>query len=147
MTSNHKYQQLSYDDRRTIAIGREHGLSVRAIARHRPPAARWPATSPARTTAATFAQQRCERRRRFAGAAPKLVAGNALFEQVHTWLGLLWSPPKIAVRLAKLHPHEGALGVSHETIYNAIYAQPRGELKRELVACLRMARAKRWPRS
>jgi IS30 family transposase len=39
MTSNHKYQQLSYDDRRTIAIGREHGLSVRAIARilNRPP--------------------------------------------------------------------------------------------------------------
>ena len=37
--------------------------------------------------------------------------------------------------------------VSHETIYNGIYAQPRGELKRELIACLRMARAKRWPRS
>ena len=37
--------------------------------------------------------------------------------------------------------------VSHETIYNVIYAQPRGELRRELVACLRMARATRWPRS
>ena len=34
-----------------------------------------------------------------------------------------------------------------QTIYNVIYAQPRGELKRELIACLRMARAKRWPRS
>ena len=37
--------------------------------------------------------------------------------------------------------------MSHETIYNVIYAQPRGELKRELIACLRMSRATRWPRS
>ena len=36
---------------------------------------------------------------------------------------------------------------SHETIYNVIYAPPRGELKRELIACQRMAHAKRWPRS
>ena len=63
------------------------------------------------------------------------------------WLHLRWSPQQIAAHLAKLHPHESALRVSHETIYNVIYAQPRGELKRELVACLRMARVKRWPRS
>ena len=35
--------------------------------------------------------------------------------------------------------------MSHESIYTCIYAQPRGELKKELVSCLRMAHAKRWP--
>ena len=117
MTLNQKYQQLSYDDRRTIAIGREQGLSIsREMARNQP----------GPNYSCHFAQQRCERRQRFAGAAPKLVVGNALFEQVRTWLGLFWSPQQIAAHLAKLHPHESALRVSHETIYNAIYAQPRG---------------------
>ncbi len=37
--------------------------------------------------------------------------------------------------------------MSHESIYTCIYAQPRSELKKELVSCLRMAHAKRWPRS
>lgn len=54
---------------------------------------------------------------------------------------------QIAAHLTKLHPTEAAKRVSHETIYNVIYAQPRGELRKELIACLRMARAKRWPRS
>ena len=36
---------------------------------------------------------------------------------------------------------------SHETLYNVIYAQPRGELMRELIDGLRTARAKRWLRS
>ena len=62
-------------------------------------------------------------------------------------LRLLWSPRQIAAHLAKLHPSGSAMRVSHETIYNTIYAQPRGELRRELIACQRMARAKRWPRS
>jgi len=45
--------------------------------------------------------------------------------------------------------HKGRYGyrVSHETIYNCIYAQPVGELKRELVACMRQAHNKRLPRS
>ena len=37
--------------------------------------------------------------------------------------------------------------MSHETIYNVIYAQPRGELKREVIACLRMSRTTCRPRS
>lgn len=78
---------------------------------------------------------------------PKLLAGNRLCDTITPLLRLLWSPQQIAAHLAKLHPHEAALRESHETIYNVVYVQPRGELKRELVACLRRARAKRWPRS
>ncbi|MBC7547253.1 MAG: hypothetical protein H7224_01220 [Polaromonas sp.] len=84
-------------------------------------------------------------RRHFGRPAPKLQAGNALFEFITDLLRQRWSPQRIAAHLAKLHPHEASQRASHETIYNGIYAQLRGELKRELVACLRMARAKRWP--
>ena len=146
------YTQLDYKQRETIAIGREQGLSIRAIARilNRSPSSisrELTRNQPGPSYSCHFAQQRYERRRRFAHPVPKLVAGNALFETITALLRLRWSPQQIAAHLAKLHPHEAALRVSHETIYNVIYAQPRGELKRELVACLRMARAKRWPRS
>ena len=146
------YTQLDYKQRETIAIGREQGLSIRAIARILKRSASTISrelrrNQPGPCYSCYFAQQRYERRRRFARPAPKLVVGNALFETIAALLGLYWSPQQIAAHLAKLHPQEAALRVSHETIYNVIYAQPRGELKRELVSCLRMARAKRWPRS
>ena len=100
MTSNQKYQQLSYDDRRTKAIGRQQGLSIRAIARilNRPPStisSEMARNQPGPNYSCHFAQQRCEHRRRLTCAAPKLVVGNALFEQVRTWLGLFWSPSKL----------------------------------------------------
>ena len=147
-----KYQQLGIEDRRTIAIGWEQGLSIRAIARILNRSASTVSREIARNApggsySCSFAQQRFVRRRRFGRPAPKLQPGNRLFESVTELLGRLWSPQQIAAHLAKLHPHEAAQRASHETIYNVIYAQPRGELKRELVACLRMARAKRWPRS
>ena len=55
-----------------------------------------------------------------------------------------WSPEQIALTLAALCH---GCRVSTETIYNCIYAQPVGELKRELVTCLRHAHNKRVPRS
>ena len=146
------YKQLDYQQRETIAISREQGLGVRAIARilNRSPSSisrELARNQPGPAYSCHFAQQRHERRRQFARPGAKLVTGNALFETITALLRLLWSPQQIAAHLAKLHPHEASLRVCHETIYNVIYAQPRGELKRELVACLRMARAKRWPRS
>lgn len=152
-TENH-YKQLDYQDRLAIALGKEQGLSIRAIARMLGRSASTISrelcrNQPSLNTSysCTFAQQRYERRRHFARPAPKLAVGSALFEQVRGYLHLGWSPEQIAAHLSKLHPCQAALRASHESIYNTIYAQPRGELKRELVACLRMARAKRWPRS
>ena len=58
-----------------------------------------------------------------------------------------WSPEQIANRLPIDFPDDGAMRVSHEAIYQALYVQGRGALRRELTACLRTGRALRVPRA
>jgi IS30 family transposase len=58
-----------------------------------------------------------------------------------------WSPEQIARRLPFDFPDDATMRVSHEAIYQALYVQGRGALKRELVACLRTGRALRVPRA
>ena len=57
-----------------------------------------------------------------------------------------WSPEQISRRLVVDFPDDEAMRISHEAIYQALYIQGRGALKRELVACLRTGRALRKPR-
>lgn len=57
-----------------------------------------------------------------------------------------WSPEQIAHRLPIDFPNDTAMRISHEAIYQALYIQGRGALRRELVACLRTGRALRVPR-
>jgi IS30 family transposase len=66
---------------------------------------------------------------------------------VRTRLDLKWSPQQIAATLKRVFPDEPERHVSHETIYTAIYAQPWGELRKQLVACLRHGRSTRLPRT
>ncbi len=58
-----------------------------------------------------------------------------------------WSPEQIARRLKVEFPDDESMRISHEAIYQALYVQGRGALKRELVACLRTGRALRVPRA
>jgi IS30 family transposase len=79
--------------------------------------------------------------------ACKLEINPALAERVTADLRAWWSPTQIAHRLRDEHPDDEAMQVSHETIYKSIYVQGRGELRRELAACLRSGRARRQPHS
>jgi transposase, IS30 family len=58
-----------------------------------------------------------------------------------------WSPEQISNRLRVEFAHDESMRISHEAIYQALYVQGRGALKRELVACLRTGRALRVPRA
>ncbi|MBB1055655.1 IS30 family transposase, partial [Dietzia sp. B44] len=57
-----------------------------------------------------------------------------------------WSPEQISNRLKVDFPEDESMRISHEAIYQALYIQGRGALKRELVTCLRTGRALRVPR-
>jgi IS30 family transposase len=75
------------------------------------------------------------------GSCPRLAA------QVAEWLTELWSPEEIARRLRLEFPDDPMMQVSHETIYQSLFVQGRGGLRRELHRCLRSGRAQRRPRN
>ena len=58
-----------------------------------------------------------------------------------------WSPEQISHRLPIDFPDDESMRISHEAIYQSLFIQGRGALKRELVACLRTGRALRVPRA
>ena len=64
----------------------------------------------------------------------------------HRRWGRAWSPQQIAERLRLDYPEDTTMRISHEAIYQALYVQGRGALKRELTQCLRTGRALRVPR-
>jgi len=146
---------LSMAEREEIAVLRGH-VSVREIARQ---LGRSPSTVSrelARNTSsgrpyryrATAAQGHADRRARRPKTA-KLAANEPLREYVQTHLESeqRWSPEQIAARLVLDFPHDEGMRVCHETIYQALYVQGRGALRRDLAACLRTGRALRKPRA
>ena len=68
-----------------------------------------------------------------------------LCDKVTEWLKALWSPEEITNRLLLDYPDDPGMRVSHETIYQCLYVQGRGELRRELARCLRSGRTRRKP--
>jgi IS30 family transposase len=58
-----------------------------------------------------------------------------------------WSPEQISQRLKLDFPDDESMLISHEAIYQSLYIEGRGALRRELVACLRTGRALREPRA
>ena len=65
----------------------------------------------------------------------------------HRRWALAWSPEQISHRLPLDFPDDPTMRISHEAIYQALYVQGRGALRRELTACLRTGRALRVPRA
>ena len=98
---------------------------------------------------AVLAQAKAEARAR--RPKPRKLATNpVLAARVHAWLVEdQWSPEQISQTLRRTFPDRPEMQVSHETIYQgiyqAVYVQGRGELRRELAACLRTGRALRRP--
>ncbi len=92
-----------------------------------------------------LARQRAER---LAGRPKpaKLAAPSRLRELVQAKLRERLSPQQVAAELRTEFPDQPELWVSHEAIYQAIYVQGRGALRRELAVCLRTGRALRRPR-
>jgi IS30 family transposase len=70
---------------------------------------------------------------------------RAVHRQSRRW-STAWSPEQIARRLEIDYPEDKTMRISHETIYQSLYIQGRGALRRELTACLRSGRALRVPR-
>jgi len=79
---------------------------------------------------------------------PKVVwkGRRAVHRQNRRW-ATAWSPEQISRRLRLDFPEDETMRVSHEAIYQALYVQGRGALRRELTACLRTGRALRMPRA
>ena len=104
-------------------LGRSESTISREIARNAGSAADY---------ASHTAQAFCAARRRAARPMAKLDPRGLRWDVVRTLLGWRCSPQQIAATLARVFPDEPDRHVSHETIYTTIYAQPRGELRRQL---------------
>lgn len=145
---------LTLSEREEIALGLASGQGVRAIARligrapstvsreiarnHSAPHRRW-------TYQASWAQLKSDARGRRPQVA-KLAANPPLRARVQAGLRLRWSPRQISARFALRYPDDPEMWVSHETIYQSLYVQSRGALRKELSGCLRTGRALRKPR-
>jgi IS30 family transposase len=138
--------RLSAADREEITIGLASGENLSGIARRisKSPScvSREVAANGGRHGYRAWAahRQACARARRPKVAKlshPRLVA------QVSTWLEEFWSPQEIARRLRIVFADDPMMQVSHETIYQSLFVQGRGELRRELARCLRSGRAQR----
>jgi IS30 family transposase len=81
-------------------------------------------------------------------AGPEVVwkGRRAVHRQNRRW-ATAWSPEQISRRLRLDFPEDETMRISHEAIYQALYVQGRGALRRELTACLRTGRALRVPRA
>ncbi len=143
------YKQLSAEERATIMLMRREGSGLREMGRFLKRSASTISRELERGMGsesgyvASMAGEQASRLRLKPRQALKFVVGNPLFDVVKAYLKKKWSPEQIAGTFKRMHPDQPTQRVSHETIYHTLYAMPRGELRRELVACLRWSRDKR----
>ena len=145
------YTRLTHQEREEIALGLQAGLTSaeigaalgrsgssisREIRRH----GGWRAYRP------LAAQTAARRQATHAHRRPRLLAAHpTLLSLVQGRLRLRWSPQQISQWLRRAHPDQPA--ICAETVYQYLYALPRGTLKRELLAQLRRPRTQRRPKT
>jgi len=140
---------LGIVDREEVLVGIRADESLSSIARRlgRSPSTitREVAANGGRAGYSAWAAHRCARAAARRPKPCKLRAGP-LLDEVTARLEQLWSPDEIARRLPLDFPDDPEMRVSHETIYQSLYVQGRGELRRELARCLRSGRTRRKKR-
>lgn len=147
------YTHLGPEERATVMLMMREGATVRSVART---LSRSPSTisrelkrncPEGQVYVASVAGDRSRAKRQQRRKWPKLGPHTVLFGVVDYFLRERWSPEQIASSLRKLYPDNLEKRVSHETIYNALYVMPKGELRTDLLSCLRQARRIRRPRA
>lgn len=118
-------------------VGRDRSVVSREVARNRGPDGVYRSGWAQRAAAARRARPK----------TPKLVANPALAAQVTGWLDQGWSPGLVAKVLARDHGDDQTWQVSHETIYQALYVQARGGLRKDLARRLPTGRTARKHRA
>ena len=138
--------RLSFSEREEIAIALSHNETLRSIARRLD---RQPSTISREVGAQLkgmyrawrgeeLAEQKSHRRR------PRKLGSNANLRQaVEAGLAQNWSPEQISNRLKAEHPDNPEMQVSHETIYQTLFVQGRGILRKEFLSSLRAGPRKR----
>jgi IS30 family transposase len=146
----HSPSRLRFEERERISRGIAAGESARTIARAlgRAPSTvsreigrgggrpRYRALGAERATTGRLARPRPGKLSR----CPRLRAA------VEAGLAERWSPQQISARLRLDHPEDPEMRISHETIYQSLYVQSRGELRSQLAANLRSGRSRRRAR-
>jgi IS30 family transposase len=158
------YSHLTEADRMSIQALLQAGFSCRAMARQlnlshssisrEISRGKLHPTDPARDYQAGAAQVRSRARRATAGASRRKLGADMhspLWRTVLAGLRCHWSPEQIAGKLFGMNLavplSDKPVSVSHETIYCAIYAMPRGTLRAELIDLLRQSHKTRLPRA
>jgi transposase, IS30 family len=137
---------LDRDERYEMARLREAGLSMREVGRRMGRAASTVSRELSRNAdprAGAYQPERAHTlawRRQRRPKPSKLSGDPVLRGRVQQLLDKRYSPEQASGRLTMAYPDDPAMRVSHETIYQSIYVYPRGELRRELKACLRTGR-------
>jgi IS30 family transposase len=143
-------RHLSLEEREEISRGLAVGVSMREVAVRLGRSCSTVSREVARNGGARrYRATTADRRAWQQGCRPKpakLATNRPLRRLVEDRLSHNWSPRAIARWLAEEHPGRPELHVSHETIYQSLYVQGRGALRRELHQALRTGRAMRKPR-
>ena len=141
------YVELSIEERATIQVSRTQGMSLKHIARL---LERAPSTTSRevrrnqadqRAYCARHAQQQWQKRRILCRPRCKLMPGTERFELMIHMLRRRLFPEQISGKLKAMDiPDRRHAYVCRETIYNTIYALPVGQLRKELIHCLRQGK-------